>query len=130
MRAHGFLSKATESGRAYLTGLFRRAHFLILPTRVECFGIVLSEASAFGVPSLVTDVAGTSSAVTDGRNGKLFRVEQGAEDFARYVQGLLASEERYRALALSSYEEHASRLNWSTAGRRVRELLHEACAAA
>ena len=130
MRAHGFLSKATESGRAYLTGLFRRAHFLILPTRVECFGIVLSEASAFGVPSLATDLAGTSSAVTDGRNGKLFRVEQGAEDFARYVQGLLASEERYRALALSSYEEHASRLNWSTAGRRVRELLHEACAAA
>ena len=130
VRAHGFLSKATESGRDSLTGLFRRAHFLILPTRVECFGIVLAEASAFGVPSLARDVAGTSSAVTEGRNGKLFRPEQGAEAYAGYVLWLLASEERYRALALSSYEEHATRLNWSTIGRRVRELLHEACAAA
>lgn len=130
VRVHGFLSKATPEGRETLSRLLGRAHFLILPTRVECFGIVLAEASSHGVPSLAADVGGTSSAVRDGRNGKLFALEEGAEAYARQVEWLLASRERYRALARSAYEEYAARLNWATAGAGIRDHLMESCSAA
>lgn len=35
-------------------------HLLLLPTRAECAGIVFNEASAYGVPILLTDTGGVS----------------------------------------------------------------------
>ena len=53
---HGFISKKTEDGMNRLKSLMTESHFLILPSRAECFGVVFAEASAFGLPSLSTKV--------------------------------------------------------------------------
>jgi hypothetical protein len=39
----------------------------------------------------------------------------------------MSSQQEYNELALSSFAEYAERLNWSSAGKKVFDLTHEAC---
>jgi glycosyltransferase involved in cell wall biosynthesis len=124
VKVHGFISKTTEEGRRELDELFADSHFLILPARAECFGLVLAEANSFGVPCLATNVGGISTAVKDGINGKLFPAGASPETYGEYI---VSSKSEYERLALSSFREFTERLNWSTAARDVRNLIHEFC---
>jgi glycosyltransferase involved in cell wall biosynthesis len=117
VEATGFLDKR-EADRELVRRL-ARSHFLVLPSRAECFGVVFCEASAFGVPSLAPAVGGVPSAVRDGRNGRLFAPDAGPDEYADFVEDALG---RYEGLALSSLEEYRTRLNWETAGAAVRRV--------
>jgi glycosyltransferase involved in cell wall biosynthesis len=124
---HGFISKSTEQGRNRLDQLMADSHFLILPSRAECFGVVFAEASSFGLPSLATRVGGIPAAVRDGRNGQTFALDASPDEYSNYIETLLVTPERYRALALSSFEEYRTRLNWTSAANRVMALIEEHC---
>ena len=106
-----------------LAALYREAHFLVLPTRSEAFGVVFAEASAFGVPSVASDTGGVPSAVADGRTGRLLPAGASAADYAATILDLFSNSDAYRRLALSAQREYEQRLNWATSGVRVRELL-------
>lgn len=123
LRPLGFVSKATVEGRAKLSNLLAESHFLILPSKAECFGVVFSEASSFGVPSLATNVGGIPSAIQGEINGKLF--EQNAEiaEYCNYISNLFSDYKSYKRLAISSFYEYQSRLNWNVSGKIVRRLL-------
>jgi glycosyltransferase involved in cell wall biosynthesis len=54
-----------------LRSLFQRAELFALPTRAECFGQVLVEALASGLPVLAGAVGGTGDIVDDGDTGWL-----------------------------------------------------------
>jgi glycosyltransferase involved in cell wall biosynthesis len=106
-----------------LSARYREAHFLVLPTRSEAFGVVFCEASAFGVPSVASDTGGVPSAIADGRNGRLLPADASPDDYAAVILELFADAAAYRRLALSAYGEYEHRLNWRTSGKRVRGLL-------
>ena len=127
-RCHGFISKKTEEGRNRLSELMAGSHFLILPSRAECYGIVFAEASSFGLPSLATRVGGIPTAIHDGENGQTFPIDEGPVKYCDYIETVLSSQQGYRALARSSFNEYSTRLNWSSAGKRVRDLILEFCA--
>jgi glycosyltransferase involved in cell wall biosynthesis len=127
VKLYGFVSKTTIQGRRILNNLFAESHFLILPSRAECFGVALAEASSFGLPCLATDVGGVSTAVKNGFNGKLFRVGENPESYCEYILSLISSKPEYEKLALSSFREYSNRLNWSSAGKIVHELIDEFC---
>lgn len=120
---HGFISKETEAGRAELTRLLKQAHFLVLPSVAECFGIVLCEANSYGVPTLANDVGGIPEIVTNGVNGQLFHVDAPASEWAAVVTRWSANSAEYRRLALSSRGEYDKRLNWDVAGAAIRQHL-------
>jgi glycosyltransferase involved in cell wall biosynthesis len=122
---HGFISKSTEEGKMRLCDLLRKAHFLILPTRNESFGIVFCEASAFGVPSIATNTGGVPSAVTDFINGKLFELTDNSKKYAEYIEKTLADFENYKKLCFSSFAEYKNRLNWEVAGKTIIKLIEE-----
>jgi glycosyltransferase involved in cell wall biosynthesis len=126
VKVHGYVSKRTSHGRETLRRLFSECHFLLHPSRAECFGLVLAEAGSFGVPCVATNVGGTSSVVTDGINGLLFAVDESAAAYCSHIQRLFGSTSEYERLALSSFKEYCERLNWEVAGQRVRELIEEA----
>lgn len=109
---HGFLRKSEPSELEALLQLYRNAHFFLLPTRWEPFGHVFTEAAAFGVPSIATQVGGVPTAVNDGVSGKLLPLTAGGEDFAAVISGLLDDPVRYRELAASSFAEYESRFAW------------------
>lgn len=123
VRCHGFLRKDIPKQVIELIRILSSSHFLILPTRHECYGIVFCEASSRGVPSLATRVGGTPTAVRDGCSGKLFELGDGPVAYADYVAEIMRSPQRYLDLALSSFQEYRTRLNWRTATGRVVALL-------
>ena len=120
----GFIDKSTPAGEATITRLLGESHFLCLPSRAECFGVVFCEASAYGLPSVSVRTGGIGSAVTHGANGYLFDpdgfVESAAESIARYVANY---DDMYVPLAMAAYEEYFSRLNWTTSTQVLVEHL-------
>lgn len=123
VKVHGFISKHTNEGCAKLDMLFTKAHFFILPSEAEAFGIVFAEASSFGLPSLASNVGGIPSAVRNTVNGKTFPLESDAAEYYEYILMLVNSTEQYRSLALSSFQEYKNRLNWGVSGEIVKNLI-------
>lgn len=127
VRSLGFINKAASGEAARLSQLLAESHFLIVPSRAECFGHVFCEASAFGVPSLTTNVGGIPTAVRNNLNGKTFPLDAGADDYCDYIEETLRSEARYRELALSAFNEYQTRLNWNVAGQTAKQLIRDHC---
>lgn len=119
----GFISKSTSKGKHKINKLLAESHFLILPSQAECFGVVFCEASSFGVPSIATNVGGIPSAVKMDINGKLFDINANITEYCKYISDLFVNYSEYKKLALSSFHEYQSRLNWSIAGATVKNLL-------
>ena len=127
VRQHGFISKTTEEGRRFLGKLMAESHFLILPSRAECCAVVFAEASSFALPSLATNVGGISTAIHSGNNGQTFPLDASPEKYCDYIERFMSSKQEYRELALSSFAEYTERLNWLSAGRKVRDLIQQFC---
>lgn len=120
---HGFVSKKSAEGAALLDQLFTTAHFLIVPSRAECFGLVYAEASSFGLPSLAASTGGIPSVITPGVNGHLFPLEANGDAYADFIVSLMDRPGNYEALALASFDEFRTRLNWDTSGNEVLGLM-------
>ncbi|GAA0804705.1 glycosyltransferase family 4 protein [Cupriavidus gilardii] len=127
VKLHGFVPKTTEQGRRRFERLMSEAHFLLLPSTAECYGVVLAEASSFGLPSLATRVGGIPTAVRDRRNGMTFELEADPLEWCDYIERVFQSAPHYGALARGAYREYAERLNWRSAGEQVKQLLHSHC---
>jgi glycosyltransferase involved in cell wall biosynthesis len=122
---HGFISKASVEDRVRMEALFRNAHFFILPTRAEAYGVVYCEANSFGLPAIGTKTGGVPTIIRDGRNGKTFSLEAPADEYARYVMETFNDWNGYCGLAAASFEEYTNRLNWETAGRTMIQWLKQ-----
>ena len=120
---HGFIPKNTVEGQKKLDQLFSEAHFFILPTQAEMFGVVFAEASSWGVPSIATNTGGVPSAVRDGINGFTLDVNADPEEYAELIEKCFLDKSKYREIALSSFQEYQDRLNWDVSGQVVNELL-------
>lgn len=123
VRLHGLLRKSVPDELETLLRLYREAHFFLLPTRWEPFGHVFTEAAAFGVPSIATQVGGVPTAVRDGVSGKLLPLAAEAEDYAELIFGLLKEPARYRKLAATSFAEYESRFAWPVVVAQLKRLL-------
>lgn len=119
----GTLKKNTPADHQRLNGILSSAHFLVVPSIAECYGMVYAEASAYGVPSVACDVGGVSSVVTPGRNGLLFPADVAAETMAQRIADVWSNAAMYRALAHSSRKEFDNKLNWCTAISSLVEML-------
>ena len=119
----GFISKSTPQGQRKLIDLFADAHFFILPSKAETFGIVFAEAAALATPSLATAVGGIPTVIKDGVNGFVFDPTGPAIKWAQQMAAVLSVRANYRDLCMRARREYESRLNWRVAAERVRQLL-------
>ena len=122
----GFIKNTTPTGQALIRRLFSESHFLIVPSRAECFGLVFAEASAHGVPSLSDHTGGIPTVIHDGVNG--FCPAPGPElvpALARRVMETMKDPDKYRALAWSSYQDYVARLNWKVNGLKIRAIMEK-----
>lgn len=118
-----WIDKNTEKGFSQFDSIMRSASFLILPTRFEAFGIAIAEASAYGVPSIVTNVGGTAQVIKEERNGCLLPLEAKAEEYAEQIMKCFTNNETYQKMRLTARQEFESRLNWDAWGRRITAIL-------
>lgn len=121
----GAIDKTKKDGLNQLFKLMAESHFLILPTLADASPYALPEACAFGLPCLTTDVGGIPTMIRDDINGKKFAVNANIEDYCTYISNLFPNFSQYKNLALSSFHEYESRLNWSVAGQTVKKHLED-----
>ncbi|CAN5710734.1 hypothetical protein BH23PSE1_BH23PSE1_02490 [soil metagenome] len=118
-----FLDKREPESRARLEALYRGAHFLILPTRCECYGLVFCEAAAYGVPAIATRTGGVPELVLEDETGHTLPLEAGGGAYAERIAALWADRARYRAMRRASREGFETRLNWDVWGRSAAEAI-------
>lgn len=104
--------------------ILRKSHFMILPTKFDAFGIVFCEASAFGVPSIATNIGGVNQVIKDGINGFLLPPEATAQDYANKIRKTFESKDDYNILRINSRIEYESRLNWQVWGKTVNSIIN------
>lgn len=121
--ATGFIDKSTEEGWKLVRGLYSSAHFLIHPASAECFGVVFSEAAAYGVVSLGTRVGGIPTTVRHSETGALFDVSASADDYAECIRRLLGDGAGYQRAALAAFDDYQQRLSREAAAEDIREHL-------
>jgi glycosyltransferase involved in cell wall biosynthesis len=107
-----FLSKHDPQQRRQIEQLFLDAHFMLLPTRADATPIVISEASAFGLPILATDTGGLGGSISPGVNGYLLPYKACGRAYADKIIEVIADPAEYKALVISSRNEYEQRLNW------------------
>ncbi|WP_198164379.1 glycosyltransferase family 4 protein [Bradyrhizobium jicamae] len=109
----GFLRKDDPEELAQICDAFQKAHFLLLPTQADAYGIVFVEAQAFAVPPIAHEVGGTSSAIEHGATGLLFPL---AASPAQFVEGILPyvqSPAMYEQLSRSCRAWYLESAQWS-----------------
>jgi glycosyltransferase involved in cell wall biosynthesis len=119
----GFISKNTGLGVNKINKLIAESHFLIVPSRAEAYGNVFCEANSFGVPCISTKVGGIPTIIKDRVNGKVFEKDAYLTEYCTYIHNLFSKYSEYKSLALSSFNEYQSRLNWSTTAKTAKNLL-------
>ena len=119
----GFIDKSTTAGKSRINQLISESHFLILPSRAECYGVVFCEANSFGVPCVSSNVGGISTIIKPNVNGNLFDLNASTSEYCEYICNLFTNYANYKSLALSAFNEYQSRLNWDVAGQTVKRLL-------
>lgn len=123
VRFHGFIATRMPAGRAILERLFLQAHFLVVPSEAECFGIVYAEASSYGLPTIAKNVGGVSSAVVSGENGILIDQNVAASDCANIIFKWYSDPVKYRELSLRSLDFYDQNLNWNVVSSQFEKVL-------
>jgi glycosyltransferase involved in cell wall biosynthesis len=123
VKSLGFISKSTTAGKERIDRLIAESHFLILPSRAECYGVVFCEANSLGVPCISREVGGIPTIIKPNKNGVLFDLNADISEYCNYIAQLFTNYTDYKDLALSAFNEYQSRLNWTVAGQTVKKLL-------
>lgn len=110
-----------ESGQAALHALLEASSMLILPSRMDSFGMVLLEAWAHGKPVVAADAGGIHGVVEDGEDGILVPFGD-VSGLAQAVQLLLEDEALNRSLGENGREKVATRYNWDHLTAQVLEV--------
>lgn len=120
-----FINKSKIEDQKQLDKIFRKSHFFILPTIFDCYGIVLCEASAYGIPALAANVGGVHQVIKNGKNGYLLPPETSPQQYAQLIQELWKQPKEYRLLRISSRQEFEERLNWSVWSNKMTDVLEQ-----
>lgn len=89
-------------GRHEVARLMQACRLMVLPSRMEPFGIVLIEAMACKTPVIASDIGGVPEIIEHERSGVLVTPENPAELTAA-IQRLLADEDLARTIAENGY---------------------------
>jgi glycosyltransferase involved in cell wall biosynthesis len=103
-----------------LAQLYRESDLLVLPTRADCYSLVVCEAAAQGVPSLATRVGGIGE-LLDECGGLSLPARSSPEELARRIRAALGSgyHERAEAAARFAREKLPLTVLDSTVGRAL-----------
>lgn len=108
-----------------MDALLGAAHFLLVPSERECFGVVYAEANAWGLPAIGNNTGGVGTAITDGQNGILLQPNESAHFAAEKIFGIWRSKDRYEALSRNSRKAYEEFFNWNEAGKKIVNIIQQ-----
>jgi glycosyltransferase involved in cell wall biosynthesis len=110
--------------------LLRSVRCLVLPSRIESFGMVILDAWAHKKPIITWDLPVFRSIVDDGVTGLLADANCGVSALAAAILRLLRNPEEANRMGLSGYEVAAARYSWNTVAAAYLDAYHYAIRAA
>lgn len=104
IRAYGLGDRVKMHGvirdRQQLSRYYAASDLFLFPSFYDNAPLVIREAAAMGVPSILLNGSTASGVIRDGRNG--FLTDKNPEDFARLVEQLVSDPDRLHAAALGA----------------------------
>jgi len=101
--------------REKLRAYYSRADAFLFPSTYDTSGIVVGEAAACGLPSLLIRGSAAAEDVTDGRNGIL--IEENPQSLAAALQDLVKNREHLKELGQNAMDDLY--LSWEDAVKRA-----------
>ena len=108
---HKFLDKNHPIESLKLKRLFLKSHYFILLSKVEAHGLVLVEASAFGLPKIVNNIGGMTSLVKNNKDGLVFKINESPKKIARKIVENFCKSKKYKYYSKNSYQFYKNLLN-------------------
>ncbi len=108
-----FIDKNSDEGQEQMKAIYKEQHFLILPTRFDCTPVVINEASAFGIPSLVANSGGVAGHLKNNLNGFLINYDDKGSDYAFKIEELINMPEVFLNLRKQTRKLYEEQLNWN-----------------
>lgn len=123
MHVKGFLNKNVPAEFEQLLHEFRTAHFFLLPTRFEAYGLVFCESAAYGLPVLAPATGGIPTIVRDGETGFLLPAVATGEAYADKIAALIANPARWQEMRTQARKRYENVLNWERFAEELSKLL-------
>jgi glycosyltransferase involved in cell wall biosynthesis len=125
VRFMGLFRKHLESERQAYVEQYRWAHFLLHPARFEAGGIAVSEAAAFGLPTITNAAGGLATTVKDRISGIVLPAASPARAYVAAIRTYLDDTGSYLALRRSTRQRYEAELNWHVAGQKIFSALQQ-----
>lgn len=115
----GFLRKSKPNEFARFCKAYTESHFMLLPSLVDYSPIVFSEAQAFGVPPISTDVGGISSMIHHNDTGLLLPPSAAPEKFVEAILPYMLDPPSYEKLSRRCRDWYFQSANWTNWSRLI-----------
>jgi glycosyltransferase involved in cell wall biosynthesis len=119
------LNKNLETDFQIFNSLLEESHAIILPTRADCTPIVFSEAAAYGLPIVTTNVGGVPSIVNHNENGIILDLNDDASAYAGAIEKIIA-DKTYVDYCINSRNLYNEKLNWKLWERNASAVFRKA----
>ena len=123
VRSLGKLDLQDPNGRALYKEAMRSATCLVHPARAECYGHVLVEACARGLPVICTRVGGMPTIIRDRENGLLIDAEFETSELVEGILKIADDPDFARSLSARARLAWEQRLSWRRWAERFEELV-------
>lgn len=101
----------------YLSELYKKADFFVLPTKYEIFGMVLLEAMYYGVPVLTTLNGGSNCLIKSGDNGII--LECNREKWANEILKLKKNLSDYEKISKNASVTIKNEYTWDKVSEKI-----------
>lgn len=118
-----FIDKNDPKGQEELRGIYKQHHFLILPTRFDCTPIVINEASAFGMPCLISNTGGVAGHLKENINGFLMDYNDMGKAYAEKIAYLIEHPQQYIELRKTTRNLYDELLNWEHWANELKKII-------
>jgi len=117
-----YLNKEIPEENKILIELYNNAHFFIMPSRAEMYGIVFCEAASLGLPVITSNRGGITQIVKDNETGIVMDLESGFDKYIERINELINDNRKYQIMSINSGKRYSDILNW---GVFIKNLLNE-----
>ena len=107
-----FLDKNNLKDRKILMKLMYNAHFNLLFSKTEAFGVVNVEASAFGLYTITNNIGGIGGAIANNINGFMFKDNENISTISKYIIKIFRNKNLFVKKSFLSRKQYQEKLNW------------------
>lgn len=109
-----------------LRAVYRSSDIFVLPTRADCYSLVIMEAAAAGMPTVATRVGGLPDLVDEGQTGHLVEADD-AQSFGDALESLVLEPSKRQAMGSQSRKKAVACFDVRETTRRLFEFVCERC---